>query len=472
MLTDTENFNLLERTISSQADYDVAMTHAPIIQFDAKEPFLPSAIGYTVFYETAESPSFPRTIEITRDTACVIEYAIWWDWDIQHLYELEHIWIYLDANNILINAEASWHGGFNRMVDDVGKIPTQDGRLILFSESGKHAFAPVKQWLRDREPITTLSCTTRSGVGGVLVTSLFDGVIKDRSPISNQLVHTYLERHAFEPTYDFAQKFALSDAVFVQWESLNAWIPKRVSWWVEELARTIPFSERRVLRIAHRGASAYAQENSPEALEKAAELGSDMVEVDLRITTDDMPVIAHDDSLKRVYGIDGNISELTLSELQEKAPIMTFEALANKCRSFGMGVYLDIKALSPKAAERMFEVVDRTGFIKGIIFASFRVDFVADLKAHRPDILTSILFGATHVQPVALAEAVNADFVHPCWESRHPQPHKLLTEAWLSEVRKANLGIITWHEERPDEIAALKALGVNGICSDQPDLLK
>jgi glycerophosphoryl diester phosphodiesterase len=38
-------------------------------------------------------------------------------------------------------------------------------------------------------------------------------------------------------------------------------------------------------------------------------------------------------------------------------------------------------------------------------------------------------------------------------------------------VRAAGLGIIAWHEERPAEIAALRALGVDGICSNAPDLL-
>ena len=52
-----------------------------------------------------------------------------------------------------------------------------------------------------------------------------------------------------------------------------------------------------------------------------------------------------------------------------------------------------------------------------------------------------------------------------------PQPHRLLTADWLRQVREAGLGIICWHEERPDEIAALYDLGVDAICSDTPDRL-
>ena len=42
----------------------------------------------------------------------------------------------------------------------------------------------------------------------------------------------------------------------------------------------------------------------------------------------------------------------------------------------------------------------------------------------------------------------------------------------MAQVRNAGLGIITWHEERPAEIAALSQLGVDGICSNAPDLLR
>jgi hypothetical protein len=84
------------------AERGLAARYAPILQFDAREPFLPLVVGYTVFRAGAPSPSFPRTVELTKngrlDTALAIEYAIWWDWDIGHLYELEHVWVYLDDN--------------------------------------------------------------------------------------------------------------------------------------------------------------------------------------------------------------------------------------------------------------------------------------------------------------------------------------------------------------------------------------
>ena len=79
------------------------------------------------------------------------------------------------------------------------------------------------------------------------------------------------------------------------------------------------------------------------------------------------------------------------------------------------------------------------------------------------------LFGSVDIDAVALAQAAGAQYVHPAWENKAPEPHRLLTAEWLDRVRAAGLGIICWHEERPSEIAALRRLGVDGICSNAPD---
>ena len=465
----------LFRSPQSDADLELARRYAPTIRFDEREPFLPSAVGYTVFRKSAPSPSFPREAPVGEGLAFAIEYAIWWDWDIQHLYELEHIWVYVDNAGELINAEASWHGRFHQMLDENGRLPRHDGRLMLCSEPGKHAFAPSPQWLLQRKSRTLASCGARAGIMGVHVTPLFDGVIREDSPQNNRLAHTWLERQSFQPSFAFSKEFDLRRAVFVPWQSLNQWIPPRVSDLLDELRRTIPPCERRVLRIAHRGASAYAAENSLAAIRAAAEFGADMVEIDIRTSADDVPLVIHDGNLKRTHGISGEVSDFTLDELRRmtagRRPIVSFNEAVETCRELELGLYLDIKRLTVAAARAMFNSLDCHNYMKYTIFGSFRPDYLADIKAARPDARTSILFGAVDIDPVKLAQSIDADYAHPCWEKRAEQPHKLLTPDWIAAVRKANLGIVCWHEERPSEIAALKALGVDAICSDKPELL-
>jgi glycerophosphoryl diester phosphodiesterase len=475
--TPEAHFATLDQTVTNQADYELARRYAPRIRFDVREPFLPSVVGYTVFRENGptQSPSFPREILLPDHAVCAIEYAIWWDWDIQHLYELEHIWVYLDRDEHIIAAEASWHGGFHVMNDAQGSVPMEEGRVTLFSEPGKHAFAPVTDWLMKRKPKTDKSCGVRSGRMGVHITPLFDGLTRARLPLNNNVVHAYLERMMFTPAYDFSKRFDLANAVLIPWPALFTWIPTRVTCWSDYLRETTPANRRRPLRIAHRGASAYAQEGSTASVEKAAELGADMVEIDIRVTADDVPVIAHDADLRRVFGVDGLISDMPLAALQamtppDRQPILTFDEMVKLCSRLQLGLYLDIKEVSATAMEQIITTLRKHGMLRYAIFGSFRPDLVAEIKAAAPDASTSILFASTYIDPVALAASVKADYVHPCWE-RFASPSSLLTDEWIARVREAELGIICWHEERPQEIAALNTLGVEGICSDQPELL-
>ena len=117
------------------ADPDLALArrHAPIVWFDDAEPFLPQAVGYAVLREPTHSPTFERFLDLDvpggRTAAAVIEYALWTDWDIQHLYELEHVWSYVDEAGRLIHAEASWHGEWAPLVE-AGRLSAEDERPV------------------------------------------------------------------------------------------------------------------------------------------------------------------------------------------------------------------------------------------------------------------------------------------------------------------------------------------------------
>ncbi|HMP41313.1 MAG TPA: hypothetical protein PKA05_13095, partial [Roseiflexaceae bacterium] len=176
---------LYDELLATPLDADVralAARFAPCIRFDAHEPFMPLAAGVTLFHVDGPSPSFPRLITLAAtepgeaDAAIAIEYAIWWDWDIGHLYELEHVWVYLDAAGRLLRCEASAHGGYAVMraghdVERYGEHP------VLYAEPGKHAFAATAA----RYTAATLgrertSTKHLAGNAGLLVTSLFRGV--------------------------------------------------------------------------------------------------------------------------------------------------------------------------------------------------------------------------------------------------------------------------------------------------------
>ena len=67
--------------------------------------------------------------------------------------------------------------------------------------------------------------------------------------------------------------------------------------------------ESKVEITAHRGDSVKALENTLPAFEKAIESGADWIELDVKETRDNVPVVFHDSSLKRLMGQDGTIRE-------------------------------------------------------------------------------------------------------------------------------------------------------------------
>lgn len=242
----------------SRAELALAARYAPIILFDQQEPFLPSFVGYTIFRADADSRSFPRRVTLrpqfpqiaTADAraiadlfpdrqlprvpdlaaAFVIEYAIWWDWDIQHLYELEHAWSYVGADGQLLYAEGSWHGSYFPMLWQ-DATPHEGDRPILYSQPGKHAFVPDPYLFTgsvlERETLRR-TCLVKAGTGGVLLKEdLFTGKITKDS-IRDTLANAYLKARAFDPSFAFTRRFSFAEEMFVPWPALYEWIPRRI----------------------------------------------------------------------------------------------------------------------------------------------------------------------------------------------------------------------------------------------------
>jgi glycerophosphoryl diester phosphodiesterase len=247
----------------------------------------------------------------------------------------------------------------------------------------------------------------------------------------------------------------------------------RVNGCLDRLAREIPPASYRFLRIGHRGAAAHAPGNTLLSIHRAAELGADAVEFDVRWTADDQAVLAHDP-----YLVDGDghawpirhstLNKLRVIDLGEGEHVPTFAEAIEVCKDELLGAYVEIK--DGVAIPAVVETLQEQRYTGHSIVGSFRPDWLMTLKAAAPRIATSVMFSAPDLNPVLLARSVCANYVHPCWE-RLPHPGALLTPEWVARVREADLGIICWHEERPEEIAALRRVGVDGICSDAPELL-
>lgn len=206
----------------------LALRHSPVLRMDRREPFLPSRAAVTLFSEPTESPSFPRTVTIPPGADYVLEFAIWWDWDIQHLYELEHVWIAVEKGGRVVAVEASWHGILHRFPH----WRMVDTHPVIYSQPGKHAFAPdpyhFPRWG------TWYACTVGAGAMGLLVKDMFVEALTPTDDI-DRAIKGYLRRFAFVPSFRFTKEVHLPPEAFTSWRELKGYIPERVKAVVTEL---------------------------------------------------------------------------------------------------------------------------------------------------------------------------------------------------------------------------------------------
>ncbi len=226
--------------MSQRSDaYMNPLNYTPIIYLDEREPFPPTRVGYTILTQSQASPSFQRFIEIEPPATCAIEYAIWSDWDIGHLYELEHVWVYLDAAQTIVGCEASWHGFYHSMAVD-GVLRMEDGHPVVYSAPGKHAFAPAPEFFDESiRAECERECGPLAGKGGLLVTHLYLEALQ-KHPTDDQRIRDYLRRRAFTPSWHFTRRCVITAELLATWRELDAYIPSRVRWWLEQLAAGLP----------------------------------------------------------------------------------------------------------------------------------------------------------------------------------------------------------------------------------------
>jgi len=211
--------------------------YAPSIYFDRNEPFFPVKVGVTVLTGPEASPSFPRKFDFKDPKLqSVIEYAIYWDYDIQHLYELEHVWVFVGHDGEVLDCEASSHGRYMKgLLKDRSNLDNGT-HVKLYSQPGKHAFSPLVELF---ELIPNLYTCTNENAGnmGLIVTDAFKGVYESNAEI-DRVVEQYLQTFRFVPSMEFVP-YMIPEDLYVPWSELFVEIPKRIEERIVEICGSL-----------------------------------------------------------------------------------------------------------------------------------------------------------------------------------------------------------------------------------------
>ena len=219
--------------------------------------------------------------------------------------------------------------------------------------------------------------------------------------------------------------------------------------------------------IAHRGASAAAPENTVEAFRLAAELGADWVELDVRRTADDAAIVHHDAHLP-----DGRaIVELTRADLPAHVPDLA-EAL-DACGALSVNIEIKNVPVDPdfdpdqRVAQWVIDEVAARDADGRTLVSCFHRQTLDEVHRLRPSLPTAFLHGGVDQPWTELA----ADVAGGGHVALHPW-FGLADEAYLAAAREVGLEVNVWTVDDPDHMAVLVARGVDGLCTNVPDIAR
>ena len=219
--------------------------------------------------------------------------------------------------------------------------------------------------------------------------------------------------------------------------------------------------------FGHRGACGYEPENTLRSVRRALELGADGVEVDAQVA-DGQLIVIHDDTLNRTTNGSGLVAEKSFAYLRsldaglgERIP-----TLAEVFDSVNRRAVVNIELKGPGTAEpvvRLIEQYVRTGGwrYENFLVSSFDLAQIQTAKKLLPELRTGALIEKAPPELAALAERLGAWSLHPS--------KRCVTPELIADAHQRGLKVFVFTINRPTEIAAMAALGVDGVFTDYPD---
>ena len=251
--------------------------------------------------------------------------------------------------------------------------------------------------------------------------------------------------------------------------------------------RTSPgpfFDHAGPLAFAHRGGAAEAPENSWRAFERARSLGFRYMETDIRATADGVPIAIHDPDLQRVSGRAGLVRSLTWRQVKDyhlgdghEPPRL--EDLLGAWPELRWNI--DVKR--PEAVAPVVDAIKRTGSRDRVLIAAFSGRRTAMVRhalgagqagGTAPDVATGA--GRGTIAALVVAKTVPLPRFRPRADAAQvPVRHKrvgIVDAAFVRTCRRLGVAVHVWTVDDRVEMERLLDLGVDGLMTDRPTLLK
>ena len=222
--------------------------------------------------------------------------------------------------------------------------------------------------------------------------------------------------------------------------------------------------------IAHRGYVYKGVENSIEALEGAAEVGANYVELDILLTKDNKFVVMHDYNLKRLAGINKQVKDMNYDEVvglpikqgDYTSKIPSLEEFVNKAKALNMKLVIELKPHGGEPSNYVDILIEEIKKLKleNYKFMSLNSKVMEELETKAPNLETGYViplqFGNFHKSNVDFF--VIEDFSY--------------RDRLVEEAKKQNKKVFVWTINDPALITKYLQSPADGIITDEPELVK
>ena len=225
--------------------------------------------------------------------------------------------------------------------------------------------------------------------------------------------------------------------------------------------------------IGHRGAAAYAPENTFISFDLAEKLGCDAIETDIRETKDGNLVLLHDETVDRTTNGKGKINELTLNEVKALDAGSWFSTefsgkkiptLKEFLTSYGNKIKITLEIKDSNIEEKVVSVIEEQEVKKeNIIITSFSLDYLLNIK----ELSDEFTFGylVEDLSSKYIQKCVKNDFEHIC------PPASKISEKEILNAQSNDLFVRAFGVNNEKLMKKVVDIGVDGMTIDFPDKL-
>ncbi|ENK1242898.1 glycerophosphodiester phosphodiesterase [Clostridium sporogenes] len=228
--------------------------------------------------------------------------------------------------------------------------------------------------------------------------------------------------------------------------------------------------------LAHRGASAYAPENTMVAFKKAIDMNADGIELDVHLSKDGHIVIIHDEKVDRTTNGKGEVKDFTLDELKkldagfwfsdeyEGERIPTLEELLKLINNTNIYLNIEIKAgyrIYPNIEEKVIDMIEKYKILDRVIISSFDHYSLVRVKEINLNIKTGMLYEAALYEPWDYARSIKVEALHPNYIT--------LTKEFIDKANINNLEINPYTVNDENDMERLIKSKVTSVITNYPD---